>query len=291
LLARTGGTKMSEIINNTFPHYYFSDLKVFQFGRQQCKPFHSPGTRMNEKFLFHYVISGTGVFIQKMEDEELVSHIIEAGQGFLILPNQIASYVADEKNPWQYIWIEFGGIKARDIIMHSGLTLNRPIYTAVDELSKNNIEKILLYIVNNPEASLYDLMGHFYLFVNALAETNINSKKIDRSSLQDFYVQQIISFVEENYQKNIQVEDIATFCKLDRGHISKIFKNNMGITLREYLVHCRINKACELMKTTTHSLDQISEMVGYSNTFNFSRAFKASTGQAPSQWRSKNRLK
>ncbi|MFQ9480473.1 MAG: AraC family ligand binding domain-containing protein [Oscillospiraceae bacterium] len=34
-----------------------------------------------------------------------------AGQGFLICPNQVTTYCADEKDPWAYTWVEFGGVR------------------------------------------------------------------------------------------------------------------------------------------------------------------------------------
>lgn len=279
---------MSEQTNNNFPHCYFADLKIYQCGIQKCEPTHTINFNNLDNFTFHYVLSGTGTFNIEMNGDEHFSQQIDAGQGFLISPNQKASCIADENNPWQYAYIEFGGVRANDVVAQSGLT--QPIYVATDIDKQNIMQATLLHIISNPETSMYELMGHFYIFISALIESNINRKLIKRSGLQDFYVQEIINFVEKNSHKNVQVEDVAEFFKLDRAHVSRMFKNHMNITLRKFLAHCRMNKACDLLKTTTKTLDQISDALGYSNTFNFSRAFKSFIGTSPSQWRAKNRL-
>lgn len=58
---------------------------------------------------------------------------------------------------------------------------------------------------------------------------------------------------------------------------------------QEYLLAYRINKSCELLRTTELSIGEIALLVGYSNQFHFSRAFKNYMQQSPSEWKKKNR--
>ena len=282
---------MSAPVVHVFPSVFFVDLKIYQFGHQQCDPFHGFGPHKWNHFLFHYVQSGRGQLRADDKNGQTISYNIEAGQGFIIMPQQMVAYSADEKYPWKYCWIEFEGVKAHELISQAGFTFNQPIYTGQNKEEHKKMEDALQYIINNAKASPFELMGYAYIFLSALAESSIYRKKISRSSLQDFYVQEILSFLESNYSKNIQVEDIAEFCKLDRSHVSKIFKNIIGMTLREFLLRFRMNKACELMKSSNYSIEQISSMVGYSSMFNFSRSFKSLIGKSPSHWRVENKLR
>ena len=47
---------------------------------------------------------------------------IKSGQGFLIFPGQINTYIADDKLPWEYIWIEFDGLRVKEALTTTELT-------------------------------------------------------------------------------------------------------------------------------------------------------------------------
>ena len=51
----------------------------------------------------------------------------------MIFPGQINTYISDEKLPWEYTWIEFDGLRAKETIELSGLSLDNPIYKATSK--------------------------------------------------------------------------------------------------------------------------------------------------------------
>jgi len=276
---------MAKPVGFIFPENNFVDLCIYQFGHQQCDPLHGFGPAIRNNFLFHYIISGKGELDSK--DKAGQNHIyqLEAGQGFLIWPKQENTYRADKDDPWEYWWIEFGGIKSQEVVTQAGLAFNAPIYKPKDENETRKMKEALAYMLNNMNAPPLELIGQCYLFLSGLVESSASRKEITGGSLRNFYTREILNYIEQNFRSNISVEDIATFLNLDRSHVNKIFKSNMGTSLRGFLVKYRINKACDLMRTTHKSIGEISLMVGYTNTFNFSRAFKTVMGMSPRQWR------
>jgi hypothetical protein len=95
-----------------FPSMNFVDLGLYQFGREDCAPAHSFGPAIRNHFLFHYILSGKGTLMwQDGKGKENITHL-KAGQGFLISPGQITTYVADDRIPWEYCWLEFDGLRA-----------------------------------------------------------------------------------------------------------------------------------------------------------------------------------
>ena len=82
--------------------------------------------------------------------------------------------------------------------------------------------------------------------------------------LRDFYIHEAITFVEQNFQNNISVEDIADNCGLNRSYFGKIFKESVGRTPQEFLLNYRMTKAAELLKLTPLSIGDISKAVGLS---------------------------
>jgi AraC-like DNA-binding protein len=103
--------------------------------------------------------------------------------------------------------------------------------------------------------------------------------------LRDFYIREAISFIEQNFQNAISVEEIAASCGLNRSYFGKIFHENMGKSPQEFLISYRMKKAAELLKLTNLSISDIGNAVGYPNQLHFSRAFKHVYGISPRQWR------
>lgn len=108
--------------------------------------------------------------------------------------------------------------------------------------------------------------------------------------LRDFYIKEALTFMEQNFQNDISVEDIAATCGLNRSYFGKIFKEALGKTPQEFLLSYRMIKAAELLKLTSLSIGDISNAVGYANQLHFSRAFKNLYGLPPREWRNQNRV-
>ena len=58
---------------------------------------------------------------------ETVNFQIKSGQGFMLFPGQINTYIADTSFPWEYTWVEFDGLRAKEIVETAGLSLNQPV--------------------------------------------------------------------------------------------------------------------------------------------------------------------
>ena len=76
----------------------------------------------------------------------------------------------------------------------------------------------------------------------------------------------------------------ARFC-LHPNYFSSLFKKQLNITVREYILRLRIQKAKELMADPDLKLIDIALSVGYQDAAHFNRAFKNVTGRTPSQYR------
>jgi AraC-like DNA-binding protein len=282
---------MEKLYYNIFPNENFVDLSLYQYGYEECDPAHCFGPARRNHFLFHYILSGKGKF-QSTNDKGVEKYYsLEGGQGFLIWPHQQTFYIADEKVPWVYAWIDFDGLKARELVIQAGLTYNNPIYISRDNEEREKMKNEILTIVNSKNSLPLSTMGHFYLFISALITSSSMRKEVTGGSLRDFYIRECLSFIEQHYHENISVEDIASFCNLDRSYLGKIFKSVLNTSPQDFIIRYRINKSCELMKITDYTIGEIGEMVGYQNHFNFSRAFKTLIGKSPRNWRNENKYR
>ena len=281
---------MNETVFSVFPNENFVDLNLYQFGREQCSPAHSFGPASRNHYLFHYVLSGTGKLMADNSRGVTCEYQIRSGQGFMIFPRQVNTYIADQKLPWEYVWIEFDGMKAREIIEMAGLTPDHPVYHASYKDLRESMMNEMVYIAGHSGESPFHLIGHLYLFIDYLSRSAASTRLTSGGRVRDFYIREALNYIEQNFQNDISVEGIASFCGLNRTYFGRIFKETVGSSPQQFLLNYRMAKAAELLKLTTLSISDIGNAVGYPNQLHFSRAFKNVYGVSPREWRNKNHI-
>ena len=208
----------------------------------------------------------------------------------MIFPNQVTTYIADDKLPWEYIWLEFDGLRVKEALEIAGFSRNRPVYHAHSKHFQEEMQKEMMYITQHKDASPLHLIGHLYLFLDYLTQSSISIVPNNTSKIQNFYLKEAITYIEANFQNDISVEDIAAVCGLNRSYFGKIFKDVMGKSPQEFLLNYRMIKATELLKLTKLSIQDIGNAVGYPNALHFSRAFKNVYGISPRGWRMQHEI-
>ena len=282
---------MKNLSFSIFPNENFLDLRLYQYGWEQCAPLHSFGPFVRNHYLFHYVISGQGHLDSTDRAGTGRRYDLTAGQGFLICPGQVNTYHAHETDPWKYVWLEFDGLRAEEYLNAAGLDLSRPIYRPQSPEQGAAVRDTMLYITGHPDASPLHLIGHLCLFLDGLIQSSVTRREPRGGELKDFYIQEAINFMERHYQRELTVEELADVCKLNRSYFSKIFKDSMGCPPQEFLIRLRLSKAADLMRDTGSSIGDIASSCGYPNQLHFSRAFKKRYGLSPRQWRAHNQIK
>lgn len=282
---------MHDLIFSVFPSENFIDLGLYQFGWERCEPSHSFGPAARNHYLFHYVFSGTGTLMAQDSNGDTKTYHIKSNQGFMIFPGQINTYIADKDIPWEYAWIEFDGLRVKEMIETAGFSKDNPVYRAHSKDLREEMAREMLYIKDNKDAPTFHLIGHLYLFIDYLVRSAADISVSNGNKLRDFYVHEAISYIENNFQNNISVESVAAVCGLNRSYFGKIFKETMGKSPQEFLMNYRMIKAAELLKLTKLSIGDIGNAVGYENQLHFSRAFKNVYGVSPREWRNKNRIR
>lgn len=158
---------MSDILFSVFPNENFVDIGLYQYGWEQCEPSHSFGPAARNHYVFHYVISGTGTLMANDSSGNTIKYQVKSGQGFMLFPNQINTYIADQDLPWEYTWVEFDGLRAKEIVSTAGLSPDHPVYHAGSKDLRNEMMNEMLYIARHPGSSSespFHMIGHLYLF-------------------------------------------------------------------------------------------------------------------------------
>ena len=278
----------NELYFSIFPNERFIDLGLYQFGMEQCSPSHSYGPAARNHFLFHYIISGTGTLYADDSTGTTKTYHLKSGEGFLIFPNQITTYIADKELPWEYVWIEFDGLRAKEAMDTAGFSLDRPIFHTKKRDMSQKMEEELVYIATHSDETIFNIIGHLYLFLDYFMRATVSTVVKGSTKLQDYYIKEAITYIEQNFQNDISVVDIANRLGINRSYFGKIFKQTLKQTPQEFLINYRMIKATELLRLTKMSIGDISKAVGYENQLHFSRAFKKIYNTSPREWRNIN---
>ena len=278
----------NELYFSIFPNERFIDLGLYQFGMEQCSPSHSYGPAARNHFLFHYIISGTGTLYADDSTGTTKTYHLKSGEGFLIFPNQITTYIADKELPWEYVWIEFDGLRAKEAMDTAGFSLDRPIFHTKKRDMSQKMKEELVYIATHSDETIFNIIGHLYLFLDYFMRATVSTVVKGSTKLQDYYIKEAITYIEQNFQNDISVVDIANRLGINRSYFGKIFKQTLKQTPQEFLINYRMIKATELLRLTKMSIGDISKAVGYENQLHFSRAFKKIYNISPREWRNIN---
>lgn len=98
-------------------------------------------------------------------------------------------------------------------------------------------------------------------------------------------LQRIIEEIRQNYTENITLTDLSKRYGISISHLSGLLKEELQLSFSEYITSKRIQKAKELLRDESLSVEAIAEQVGYNDYFYFTKVFKKNTGISPSKYR------
>lgn len=152
-------------------------LHSTSYGYEKCRPLHSYGPFVRNHFLFHYIISGKGTLLVDDENSHSTEYQLQGGMGFLIEPDRVNTYFADREDPWEYAWIEFSGLRAKEILEGSGLSSASPVYLPRTPQDGERLKNEILYLATHSQESSYHLIGHLFLIMDALVSGSSSRRR------------------------------------------------------------------------------------------------------------------
>ena len=248
-------------------------------GLSRTEPMHSFGPALKPHYLIHYILSGKGKFSIGGEEDPL-----EAGYGFLITPDELAFYQADEEEPWTYVWVGFSGTQAVEYLGNMGLSVRQPIFKS--EASEELYRIVKDMMEHNTYGLSNDLRrnGQLGIFLSVIAEGSRVEKHGDDDKA-NIYVRKAVSFIQNNYCNPIKVTDVADYVCINRSYLYTLFQNSMGMSPQQFLMTFRITKATELLQLTSLPIESIALSCGYHDPLVFTKAFRQMKQMSPTSFR------
>lgn len=169
--------------------------------------------------------------------------------------------------------------------------LRFPTSTQIDgPLTKYIVDKLITIIKTNHIAMALSALSIKIMLLEIILalferklfwelQTNVKEKQEN--------IKKVITYIQDNYDKKILLEDLASLLNMNKNYFSKYFHQAIGKTPITYINVYRCEKAAELLKSSDLKVLDISFMVGFENFSYFIRRFKEHKRYSPIQYRKK----
>ena len=236
----------------------FTDLNPLFVGCEKCRSGHSYGPHIRDYTLIHYVVYGKGTVYKENEVCR-----VSTGQAFLIHPNEVVTYTADQNDPWYYQWVAFDGrltekLRKLPTVIQFPSGLMQEIFDAVSK--------------DLPEYRVTSLLYRLY------------AELLEGKKANHHYVRRVQDYIRALYMKPIRIEAIAEEMNLNRRYLSRLFRERTGQTIQDYLITVRL-EAAQRYLLQDFSVEEAASLCGYEDVCNFSKMFKRRYGVSPLYWK------
>lgn len=239
------------------------------------------------------VLKGNGTFLINNEIKSF-----KEGDISVIYPGDwhISNSIDNNKTLWNYILID----ATKLIAENPSLYAECPKAFYPDKVCSNVFSKEKSPIINDYVIRLYneltakefasDAMSR-YLFGSLLIEiyrqTNSNAN-ISQDIAQNIEpIIPALSYITTHYTEDITCAQLAETCYISQTHLRRLFRMHLGMSPFEYIYKFRITAAKTLLRTTSLTVLEISQSVGYQSQTSFTKHFKQFTGTTPLKYKIK----
>ena len=111
-------------------------------------------------------------------------------------------------------------------------------------------------------------------------ETQKVNRYLDRSKLVD----EVKQYLSDHISEQLQIVDIATYFSIGQTSLTYKFQHETGCSIIDYFNRLKIERAKHLIRHTSLNFTQISEELGFTSSYYFSRLFKIKTGVTPTEY-------
>lgn len=223
----------------------------------------------SENYIFLYCRQGNTQAIIDGKNIELSENDI-----YLINTNISFSFT---KGNYSILFLEFNGASIDDLLANSPFSKEN-VFLHDDSHLGYYFYKIY-HAYHEAEYLSLKCLGILYeLFYELTKKNQINTGGI---SLQRRHVDLAQDFINQNYQLEITIADVAKKVGVTSNYLANIFATYLQKTPKAYLTEIRMEQAKKLLATHKYKVKEVGKLVGYKNQLHFSSEFKKYTGESP----------
>jgi len=231
---------------------------------------------------FQFTLSGTGWFRDKTGDHDLPS-----GTGFLcdaLDPGVEYGYPRGGREPWQFLFATMTGTmvypQVRSLLARNGAIWTLPVTTPIIQRLVGLAGAGGRREAEQPAWAGYQLVAE--LLSALMAATGQAAGAPAGSAL----VRRVRSCLEAtDASQPMRVNELAARIGVSREHLTRVFRQQLGMSPAQYLARQRILLACEWLRDTPLSIKEVAYRLGFSRPHHFGVMFRRVVGTTPRQFR------
>lgn len=242
-------------------------IYITTIGHYSHKPEEIPFYRGSEPgYQFLLTLSGEGWI-----DYDGKYQIVRPGTIMCINLEKGHGIDAIEGEPWCHYYLILGG-RIFEYIYKQIFENNNIVEIINNDFYKCMFEKIIK--IKKEEPIYFDIkaMSIVLEMLSNLLDTSLSSNKKVASVAS---IEKVISYIKENYQKEINVNELSMLSSYSKYHFSRIFKEHTGLSPNEYIIKVRIENSKYFLKNTLLPLAVIATKCGFCNQQYFCKIFKS----------------
>ena len=166
-------------------------------------------------------------------------------------------------------------------IYRQALLLHGNEYAVLDSVIQNIIREMRKKDIYYQDS----VKGFMQVFIVELLRLDHQEESIKRTKHKSLQISEALRYVRENYSREIKISELANTCNMSESHFRRVFLESMNMKPVDYINLIRIQKACELIKKTQISMEDIAYKVGFMTVSTFNRNFKRLLGLSPYKWK------
>lgn len=158
-----------------------------------------------------------------------------------------------------------------------------------DERCTRELDRVIEYYESDSIDKEVSMKKHMYAFLEILCRDYVRNvfdrdKYARNLRIYDKF-NDIVIYINDHYDEDLTVSDIAERFYVSESYLSSIFKNNSGKSVMKYVNEVRIERAKTYLERTNMSIGQIANCVGFGDINYFSRKFRTIVGMTPSEYK------
>ena len=211
-----------------------------------------------------------------------VSYHLKQGDLIFYAPMQFHTQSTFEKISSSYLTINFKmNFNHADLLCNKIFSLKRDSYFIVTKL----IEELSNDNLYSNDLSLCYLKQ---LIIQMLRLNNSHFHSKPTTHMQQTYENELLNdillYIDDNIYEKISVSTLCEHFCISTSMLHSLFRKNMNNTPKNYINELKLSKSKELIRNSTHTLSEISEMLGFSSIHYFSKKFKSYFNISPTEY-------
>lgn len=254
-------------------------LHLQEIGELDAQKQHKSSRENLQSYLFFIVLNGAGNIVYRGKKYSLTT-----GDCVFIDCLKPYSHITDSDNLWTLRWVHFNGPTMTSIYDKYKERGGRPVFRLAEN-KFNEIWNNLFHIASSSDY-LRDMLINQHLSELMTLLMSESWHPEDRvTAKKKASVNEVKDYIDNNYVEKITLDGLASQFFINKYYLTKVFKEQYGMSLSSYILSVRITKAKQMLRFSEKSIEEIGYECGLGSPHYFSQTFKSIEGVPPSVYR------